>query len=284
MAITTHPAVAMLHPLDPLTAEEIRAAVAVVRASGRLGTEVLFVRISLHEPPKSTVLAFRAGDPFERRAFVLIRDRRARTTYEVIVSIAGRTVLSWKELPGVQPPITLDEFFACERTVQADPSWQAAMQKRGSQDLSVAMVVPESAGYYGPADDPARRLVRALTWIRTEKLDNGYARPIEGLVTLVDLDRMQVIEVEDHGAVPLPTHDGNYTAAALGNPRNVPHVAAGPRADLRKLEITQPDGPSFELSGHELTWQKWRPPIGLTPREGLVPHPPGSEGRRPRPP
>src|SRR5262249_62074436 len=111
---------------------------------------------------------------------------------------------------------------------------------------------------------------RALTWIRTEERDNGYARPIEGLVTLVDLDRMEVVEVEDHGAVPLPPRDGNYTAAALANPRNLPHVPAGPRADVRKLEITQPDGPSFELSGHELTWQKWRLRIGFPPPGGVV--------------
>src|SRR5262249_58871093 len=119
---------------------------------------------------------------------------------------------------------------------------------------------------------------RALTWIRTEERDNGYARPIEGLVTLVDLDRMEVVEVEDHGAVPLPPRDGNYTAAALANPRNLPHVPAGPRADVRKLEITQPDGPSFALSGHELTWQKWRLRIGFTPREGGVLHTVGYEG------
>jgi primary-amine oxidase len=277
-------AVAVLHPLDPLTADEIRAAVAVVRASGRLGREVLFIRIALREPPKSAVLAFRAGDPLEREAFLLIRDRRARTTSEVIVSIERRAILSWQEVPGVQPPITFDEFVECERSVQVDPTWQAAVKKRGVTDFRLAMVDPWSAGYYGPADDPSRRLVRALTWIRTDELDNGYARPIEGLVTLVDLDRMEVVEVEDHGVVPLPTRDGNYTAAALANPRNVPHVPAGPRADLRKLEITQPEGPSFELSGHELTWQKWRLRIGFTPREGLVLHTVGYEdGGRVRP-
>ena len=284
MAITTSPAVAVLHPLDPLTADEIRAAVAVVRESGRLGGEALFVRVFLHEPAKSAVLAFRAGDPFERQAFVLIRDRRVRTTYEVIVSIARRAILSWKDVPGVQPPITFDEFLECERMVKADPAWRAAMKKRGVTDFSLAMVDPWSAGYYGPADDPARRLVRALTWIRTDELDNGYARPIEGLVTLVDLDGMEVLEVEDHAVVPLPTHDGNYTAAALANPRNVPHVPDGPRADLRRLEIAQPEGPSFELAGHELRWQKWRVRIGFTPREGVVLHTVGYEdGGRVRP-
>jgi primary-amine oxidase len=275
---------AIVHPLEPLTADEIRTAVSVVRASGRLGDEVLFVRVFLHEPPKRAVLAFREGDSLERRAFVLLRDRRTRTTCEVVVSITGGAIVSWKDIPGVQPPITVDEFLECERTVQANPVWRRAMEKRGVKDFSLAMVDPWSAGYYGAVDDPARRLVRTLTWIRTDPLDNGYARPIEGLVTLVDLDRMEVIDVEDHGVVPLPTHDGNYTAAALRNPRNVPYVPAGPRADLRKLEIIQPDGPSFELSGHELAWQKWRLRIGFTPREGVVLHTVGYEdGGRVRP-
>src|SRR5207247_5250205 len=85
---------AMLHPLDPLTTNEIRAAVSVVRASGRLGDDVLFVRVFLEEPPKSAVLAFRRGDPLERQALVLLGDRRARTTCEVIVSITARTLVS----------------------------------------------------------------------------------------------------------------------------------------------------------------------------------------------
>src|SRR6185436_16416179 len=36
--------------------------------------------------------------------------------------------------------------------------------------------------------------------------------------------------------------------------------------------IHQPEGPSFTLAGHELSWQKWRMRIGFTPREGLVIH------------
>jgi primary-amine oxidase len=163
MATSTAAPVAVLHPLDPLTADEIRAAVAVVRASDRLGRQVLFIRVSLHEPAKSTVLAFRTGDALERQAFVLIRDRLARITCEVIVSITRRTILSWKDLSSVQPPITFDEFLECERMVQSDPTWQAAMKRHGVTDFSLAMVDPWSAGYYGPADDPARRLVRTLT-------------------------------------------------------------------------------------------------------------------------
>src|SRR5262245_62846893 len=98
---------AIVHPLEPLTADEIRTAVSVVRVSGRLGDEVLFVRVFLHEPPKSAVLAFRKGDPLERRAFVLLRDRRARTTCEGIVSITARQIGAWKDIPGGRPPLAL---------------------------------------------------------------------------------------------------------------------------------------------------------------------------------
>jgi primary-amine oxidase len=46
----------------------------------------------------------------------------------------------------------------------------------------------------------------------------------------------------------------------------------GTRHDLKPIEIHQPEGPSFELRGHELAWQKWRMRLGFTPREGLVIH------------
>jgi primary-amine oxidase len=70
---------------------------------------------------------------------------------------------------------------------------------------------------------------------------------------------MEVVRVEDHSVVPVPQQKGNYTAEA-----------AGERKDLRSLEITQPEGTSFEVNGHEIRWQKWRMRIGFTPREGLV--------------
>ena len=38
------------------------------------------------------------------------------------------------------------------------------------------------------------------------------------------------------------------------------------------MTLTQPEGPSFEVDGHEVAWQKWRFRIGFTPREGLVLH------------
>jgi primary-amine oxidase len=87
----------------------------------------------------------------------------------------------------------------------------------------------------------------------------------------VELDTMRV-QVNDFGAVPIPTHSGNYTPAGIQEPGNVPSFPAGVRTDLKPVEITQPEGVSFQVDGHQVTWQKWRFRIGFTPREGLVLH------------
>ena len=50
-----------------------------------------------------------------------------------------------------------------------------------------------------------------------------------------DLGRNEVIEVIDHGPISLPTEHARYFA-----PDHEPL-----RADLKPLEITQPEGPSF---------------------------------------
>lgn len=40
------------------------------------------------------------------------------------------------------------------------------------------------------------------------------------------------------------------------------------RRDLHRLRISQPDGPSFKISGREVTWQNFKLRIGYNPREG----------------
>ena len=42
------------------------------------------------------------------------------------------------------------------------------------------------------------------------------------------------------------------------------------RTDLKPLEIIQPEGPSFEVDGNLVRWQKWSLRIGMDPLEGLV--------------
>ncbi|HXA95022.1 MAG TPA: tyramine oxidase, partial [Candidatus Dormibacteraeota bacterium] len=261
MAPTTTETTPLLHPLDPLSAAEVERAWEIARAERTLGARVRVIFIMLHEPAKKVVLAHRPGEAVERAAFVVLIDGAAGKTYEAVVSLSQGRVLSWEHVPWAQPAIVLDEFVECEAAVRADPRWQEAMRRRGVTDLSLAMVDSWSAGNFGFPADEGRRLVRALTWVRRHAQDNGYARPIANLLTVVDLNEMKVVAVEDGGVVPLPPEDGNYSPEA-----------AGERSGLKPVEIRQPEGPSFELAGHELRWQKWRMRIGFTPREGLVIH------------
>ena len=108
---------------------------------------------------RSAYAAFRPGDPMRRDAFVVILDNHAGgQTYEAVVSLDERRVLSWEHVPGVQPRVMFDEFFESEAAVKASPDFQAAMRKRGVTDPDLIMVDSWSAGNYGFPEEEGRRL------------------------------------------------------------------------------------------------------------------------------
>jgi len=250
------------HPLDPLTPEEIAEAAAILKTQRDLGARVRFETIVLQEPAKETVLNFRTGDLIHREAFIVILDNDAGATYEAVISLDQGNVSSWQHIPGVQPRIMFDEFGDCEAAVKANPEFQAAIKKRGITNSDLVMVDPWSAGNYGFEEEKGRRLVLARSFLRSSPTDNGYARPIEGVTAVVDLNSMEVVRVDDYGVVPLPPSPGNYASEFVGEFRK----------DLKPLEIAQPEGTSIQVVGYGVTWQKWHLRIGFTPREGLVIH------------
>ena len=257
---TAEPRTPTAHPLDPLTADEILRAVEILNREQDIGARVRYETVVLHEPDKDDVLAYDGTGSLPREAFICLLDNDSRRTYEAIVSLSEDTVKSWKHIPGVQPKIMLDEFYECEQAVKEDPAFKEALAKRGITDVDLVMVDPWSAGNYGIEGEEGMRLSYALCWLRSGPNDNGYARPIEGVVPVVDLNEMKVLRVIDHGVVPLPPNDGNYS-------QNFIHEF---REDLKPIDITQPEGPSFTVDGWHVSWQKWDMRLGFTPREGLV--------------
>jgi primary-amine oxidase len=253
------------HPLDPLSKAEMADAVKILREGQKLNDSFRFVSCVLLEPTKQIVRDHKPGQPIPRQAFLVLLDNATATGYEAVADLKEKKVVRFDALPkGIQPAIMFDEFAECEKAAKASPEFQKALQRRGVQDVDLVMVEPWSAGNYGTEmpEDKGRRLVRALCFVRSEKNDNGYARPLDGVVVVVDLNAMKVLRVEDTGVVPLPPEAGNWARAYI----------KGTRKDLKPLKIEQPDGPSFTVEGHEVRWQKWRFRIGFTPREGLVLH------------
>jgi len=253
----------MRHPLEPLSAEEVQKVVQLLRDEGRVRPSTRFISVSLHEPPKGQVHAFDHNQPPPRKAFAILFDNAQNFCYEAVASIDAGTIESWRHITGVQPTMTIDEQVECEQAVLASTEFRDALHRHyGIDDTSLVMVDIWSAGNYGSEEDSARRLARPLCFLRRDPTDNGYARPIEGIRPVVDLNTMEVIRVEEFGHWPLPPGQCNYAADRV--PRQ--------RQDVRPLEISQPEGPSFAVDGYQVSWQNWRFVIGFNAREGLTLH------------
>lgn len=257
----------MAHPLDPLTAEEIARVAGAVRAHAE-GSDLLFCSITLAEPSKASLEAHRQGDPPNRAArAVVVDDPHGVIVAEVATEAAE--VLAWERVPGVRPPLLFTEAFNAMEAVRADERWRAALAKRGITEVDGIQIDPWPAGAYEDFADRDTRLTRCLAYYRADPEDNGYARPIEGVVAVVDMATAEVLEVEDHGVVTLPEDPGRYDAE---------HV--GPlRTDLKPLRIEQPEGVSFTVDGNHLRWQKWDLRVLMDPTEGLVLHQVAYDGR-----
>src|SRR5579863_4286871 len=94
------------HPLDPLSAHDIAKAVQIVHTLGYLTAAMRIISITLHEPPKATVLAFDAaqqtGTPLPagvREVELVVYDPAINTTIEAVVSLTTLLV-SWQRLTG----------------------------------------------------------------------------------------------------------------------------------------------------------------------------------------
>jgi primary-amine oxidase len=258
-----------VHPLAPLTAEEITSAAGILKRERELAPTARFVFISLHEPSKE---ALRAADTPPRQAHVVLYEKADRATIEAVVDLEAESVVDWQVIEGVQAPIMAEEFMECEEIVKRDSRWQEGMRKRGVEDFDLAMVDPWASSYIDENDHPSkRRICRPLTFVRSEPGEHGYARPVEGLVATVDLDAMEVIDVTDYGVVPLPPKAGNYEEPWIFQEGNVPAFTEY-RGDIKPIDITQPEGPSFTVDGHHVQWQKWDMHVGFSAREGLVLH------------
>ncbi len=263
------------HPLDPLSQPELARTVAALRADGVLGEGVRVISVDLREPGKAELRAWREGGPRPaREAMAVLVDTRAETAWELVVEVVEGAIVSRRGLDGQQPAVSMAEYFAAGEVCRNDADFRVALARRGIEGDAVDLVHVEP-WTLGRFEDPSRRLARCLAWLRLDADDvNPYARPIGGLVAVIDLNRMQVVRVDDHGPMPVPTAVADYRD---GGPQ-------GYRSDQRPIEITQPEGPSFVLDGTHLRWQKWDLRIGFSHRESLVLHEIGyRDGDRLRP-
>lgn len=254
------------HPLQRLSADEIRAARALFDAKGMLSPTTRFALLGLEEPAKDAVLGFKPGDPIDRRVRAVLLDVATGRSQAAVASLARGEIDTSVDLdPAVdgQPPILLEELITVDEIVKADEGWRDAMARRGITNLDLVRPCPLSAGNFGIAGEQGRRMLHVLSFLANRPEDHCWAHPIDGVVAYVDVVERRVIELTDHKIMPIPEEEANVDDPAYVGP---------PRTTLKPIEITQPDGPSFTVDGDVVQWENWSFRVGFDPREGLVLH------------
>ena len=250
----------MPHPLDPCTADELRAAVATLRAAGRLSERSFYSAGWAAEPTRDEVAAHAAGETVDRVMRLIGHDREAGQSFEADVSVSSSSLTSFRWVDEGQAPIAFDDVVQIATALMEHPDWVAALDRRGITDHSKVHIEPWLSGI-NPPHLPSGRVFRAIGFLHDHPEDNYYARPIEGLTAYVDVDG-DAVTIEDHGDVPVPMAAADYAAQFVDDMRD----------DIKPLDIVQPEGPSFQVDGSVITWQNWHLRVSVNPIEGLVLH------------
>jgi primary-amine oxidase len=255
------------HPLDPLSADEIRLVADALRRERGVGDGWRFASIDLREPHKALL---RGAERPPRESVVHLWSRADRSAHRAVVSIDESRVVEMERVEGAQPSITLDEYHEADVALRNDPRVVEALARRGITDLDLVLIDTWAFGaHLLPSEHRDRRMGWADVWRRAEHGANPYANPVTGLHLIVDLDAMELVEIEDDGAISEPCVMGEYVSGL------VPGLRV--RDDLRPYEVGQPQGSSFTLEGNLLTWERWSLRVGFNGREGLVLHTVGIE-------
>ena len=143
--------------------------------------------------------------------------------YRAVVSLADDAVVSWEHLPGQQPNMTVDEWHECDEMLRGHPRLAAALARRGITDLSLVLT---DVWAYPPSLVPERyrglRLGWSDVWCRGSEQGSPYAHHLSGLHPIVDLNRMELLELEDAppGGDPTdrPEVMGEYLPKLIGDP------------------------------------------------------------------
>ena len=244
------------HPLNPLDTNEIKTVKEILLAEGKMDTTYRFYLINLNEPPKAEMLKYKEGDTFRREAFAAIYDRAENKTYEAIIDLKAKKILSFVNIPGVTPGALMRDSVADE-LLKKDERWLAGLKARGIHPDSVS-VSPVFAGDMGIAPPDHRELICAAEW-KNEKYKELL---IQGLVAYVDLTDQKVLKVLDDGG------KGFFKPEDIGYFHDDSAQVLLP--GTKPLKISQPEGTTYTVDGFQVNGKSWSFRVGLHNREGLV--------------
>ncbi|KAK9103262.1 hypothetical protein Sjap_020516 [Stephania japonica] len=270
-SIDDHNARTPLHPLDPLTVQEINRARSILYSyppfSSSPPNSFTIHSLVLQEPHKQLVLKWKTGDPlFPRRAsLIAILNRQSHI---MTLDLGSESVIR-HEISSSSgfPTMTNEEMNYVTSVPLTDPKFNRTVRSRGV-DLTDLACLPISGGWFGVKEEEnTRRLIRVQCY-SLQGTSNFYMRPIEGLTVTVDLDTKQVVEVSDRGrGIPIPA--AANTEYVYNQNTHMTKSSNSPR--INPISIEQVKGPSFEIeNGHMVKWANWEFHLKADPRAGVI--------------
>ncbi len=247
------------HPLDGLTPAEITQVGEVLRSSQLASDKSRYALIELLEPPKEAVLAWSAGQPVPRQATVHFKE--AGKSQKAVVDLSEARVASVAPLAG-QPMILLEEFLGSMELALSSPTFVNSLAKRELKPDDV-FCLPLTAGTFPGSALDGRRIMKVPCYVNPTG-SNFYAKPIEGLFAVVDVERNSVVEVVDEGVVPVPQDPWGYTDAELEERFGQLRAPANPAV------LSQEGGPNFKVDGAHISWDMWQFRYRTDKRPGVV--------------
>jgi primary-amine oxidase len=118
------------HPLDPLSADEIRQVTALVRAERPEHERWRFGCVELIEPAKESLAGSSSQTPPPRRGRAVVWDREGDGVEEVTVDLGHDAVTDTRRRPGVQGNFVAAEYHACDEYLRSHTSHQPTLRSR----------------------------------------------------------------------------------------------------------------------------------------------------------
>ncbi|GAA4152448.1 primary-amine oxidase [Leifsonia shinshuensis] len=254
------------HPLAALTGAEIDRAREVFTEAGLVTEHTRFTYVLLREPHKRDVLDPDRAAALHREVETLLLDFSTGAVTQAVADLTDGVVVHTRELDPVTEgtaPVLDEEFGLVDEIVKADPAWIAALARRGVHDIDKVRTCPLTAGHFDYDDEEGRRMFRVLAFFQADEADLPWAHPIDGIVAHVDTLSRSVIRLVETPIDSVPKESGDYLD---------PEITGPLRTSLKPIEITQPEGVSFEYRDGVLSWENWDLRVGFNGREGLTLH------------
>jgi primary-amine oxidase len=247
----------------------------------------LFRVITLAEPPKEEMIVYLDQEHADKSA---TRPKRvakvyayiAKAFHEIKFDLGNNVILSNEVLHGrhshVDSAYMKQVEYACLRDARVQDKITALKLPKG------ATVIVEPWTYATDGmNDMSLRVTMCWFYMRlSDHQDaNYYAYPLDIVAEVNETFEVTKVyqlpsgenEVSSDGTKAYD-HRKSYSSSEYH-----PDIAVPQRTTTRPLHVVQPEGPSFDIDGNHIAWEKWTLRVGFNYREGLTLHDVRYDGR-----